>query len=279
MTELTKLNQLYRDGPFAGRIDPWAEAARYFRPMHSGMINALLEILQVPLLERGYVAGRETSLQIAAGREPDVYVRTAQPAKSQATRWDYTLAASAVLADSGVMVDDLDDLDALVVRDVQTGDLVTVLEIISPGNKTREHLMADYRERRARLLLERGVNVVEVDATRSIKRLTDNSETTRYAYHVAIFLPGEPVRIVGIPFGEPLRRIALPLRADVVPVEAHQAYVRAYQAPLSAWHILHETDYSLAALPFKTTLDEAQQQAAQQAVQAWRDALSTAQGD
>ncbi len=266
--------RLYRSGAFPGRIDPWVEAARYIRPIHAGMIGAMLDMLQTPLMQRGYVAGRETSLQIASGREPDVYIRRDDRPKPRAPGWDYEVAAAEILAEAGTQVATDDDLNALHIREAQTGDLVTVVEIVSPGNKTRDHEISAYRERRSRLLLERGVNVVEMDPTRSVKRLTANRVTEEAAYHVAIFLPGDAVRVVTIAFEQPLSRIALPLREDVIPLETQLAYERAYQQTLSAWHIQHEDGYTAAGLPFPSTLSDAQREAALAAVAAWQAKLA-----
>ncbi len=45
--------------------------------------------------------------------------------------------------------------------------------------------MWDYIERRNRLIYGKGVNVVELDLTRSIKRLTQDILAETYAYHIA----------------------------------------------------------------------------------------------
>src|SRR5688572_21277940 len=57
-------NELLKIGAFPGQIDPWAEA-RFFHAIHGGMIGHLMEQIQGPLEEIGYIAGRETSLTIA----------------------------------------------------------------------------------------------------------------------------------------------------------------------------------------------------------------------
>lgn len=263
---------LFEQGPFPGRIDPWAEAARYFRSIHSETISALLTSLREPLLELGYVAGREPSLQIAEGREPDIHIRREQA--EHTLRWNYELAAAEVLAEPGVAIEDAAEFEALHIRELKTGDLVTVIEIVSPGNKTRDHEMTAYRERRSRLMLERGVNVVEIDPTRSIKRLTNNSETRAFAYHIAVFLPGEAVRIIGIPFEAPLSRFAVPLRGTVVPVELQDAYNHAYRQTTTAWHIQHEGRYTEDDLPFPTVLTDSQRREVLQAVERWQQELA-----
>ncbi|MEM6281355.1 MAG: DUF4058 family protein [Chloroflexota bacterium] len=136
-------------GPFPGHMDPWAEAARYFQQIHSGMIHNLQDQLQDTLIALGYQAGKEASLQIMV-----------------------------ILADSL-------EIEALHITDMDSGELVTVVEIISPRNKTHPQEMALYREQRARVFLDADVNVVEVDATRSYARLLAHKLAEQHAYHIA----------------------------------------------------------------------------------------------
>jgi hypothetical protein len=216
-------------GPFPGRIDPWAQVGHHFQQIHSGLIDNLISQMNPQLLQMGYVIAREASLQIAEGREPDIFVQRAMDAAKPAVRWNYELAATEVLADPGVVVEDEFDLHALHIKDFDSGRLVTIVEIISPNNKTKPQGIADYRARRERLLLEHAVNVVEIDPTRSVKHLFNNKIANEYAYHVVVYLPDESPYFIGIDLGEPLKRLALPLRGEVIPVELQRAYDYGYQ--------------------------------------------------
>lgn len=265
--------QLLKQGPFPGQIDPWAENARYFQSIHSGMIDHLLSQIQDPLLKRGYLVGKETSLQIVEGREPDLYVRGNIETLPQEMIWDYVMAATAVAAEPGLIAETR-DLQALHISDSRAGDLVTIVEIVSPGNKTQDLVIEEYQERRGRLLLRQGVNVVEIDATRSNKRLLQHYLTAAHAYHIAVYLPHQWPRVVYSNFGQPLKRIALPLRAEVIAVELQKAYDHAYQMAATAGHIRKEKQYTLEGLPFPSLLTDEQRQSALQAVDAWQKQLA-----
>jgi hypothetical protein len=188
-------NQLFKQGPFPGRIDPWAEAGRYFPQIHAGMIGHLLDQVQDDLFDMGYVAGRENSLQIAERREPDIYIERHEnvPTVSVST-WDYAAAAAEALAEPGVaIIWEVPELDALYIRELD-GATGAVAEIISPGNKTARR-RSEYQERRERLL-NQGVNVVEIDLTRG-QGLLEDKLVYPYAYNAVVYLPEELPRLIG----------------------------------------------------------------------------------
>lgn len=267
--------ELYKRGPFPGQIDPWAETGRYFHQIHGGMIDELQDMLQDTLIEMGYQVGREASLQIVTTRQPDLYVERVEHPKTLQTRWDYETAASEILMEPGTAILEYEpELSALYVYDITAGDLVTVIEIISPSNKVNPNDIARYQTERKQLFLAQGVNVVEIDATRSYKRLITHVLTQDHAYHIAIFLPGDLPRVLVNDYGEPLKRFALPLREEVVPVDTQAAYDRAYQSGAVGGLIYKEGQYIEDALPFPSLLTEAQQQEALAAVKAWQDELA-----
>ena len=264
---------LFQQGPFAGNVDLWAEDDHYFQTIHTEIISALMDMIQQPLFDMGYVPGREASLQITEGREPDIYVQTINQIKPLVD-WNYDLAAVEVLAEPGMRVEDAELLSALHIRRAYDGDLVTVCEIVSPGNKRTSEQVRAYQERRSRLFLEKGVNVVEVDLTRSVKRLVNNGVTKVNPYHIAIFLPGDAVRIVEVKLNQLLPRLALPLRGEVIPIDLQQSYQRAYSRAATAWHIEHDGHYMEDYLPFASALSVEEREQAMAQVAVWQAALA-----
>lgn len=264
----------FKRGPFPGEIDPWAEDGRYFQQLHASMIDNIIAALQDDLLRMGYQAARETSLQIAAYRKPDVFVhRRSQPDSAQTDKgWDYARAAGAIQVNPGVTVTPEDDFFALHILD-SDGKLVTVVEIISPRNKRYDVDIASYQRDRHRLFLEKGVNVVEIDATRSIKRLLMHRLTRQHPYHVAIFLPGDLPRLLMWSVFESPPTFALPLRESVLPVALESVYRTAYERLAMAASLVREYRYQRANLPFASTLTNEQITYALETVQTWQTAL------
>jgi Protein of unknown function (DUF4058) len=260
-------------GPFAGRIDPWAEDDYFFQQIHSGMIAEILKQINLPLAKLGYSISKEASLQIAEGRKPDVSITRSQQ-RTKPSRVDYQTSATLKLLepDLGVSFEEV-ELDAIYVRDNEK-TLVTIIEVVSPGNKTPADYVADYQERRRRLFLDQGVNVVEIDTTRSIKHLFDHTHTRRFAYHTAVFIPADAIYLYLGDFGEALKSIALPLRNEVLGIHLQNAYNVAYRDALIADQIERKTHYLQEALPFPSLLTDEQREGAFKAVSAWQAELA-----
>lgn len=263
-------------GPFPGRVDPWAEDAHYFQQIHSGMIEDIINQVRPRIIPMGYRIAKEVSLQIAEGREPDISIQRVMNAPPPRVHWDYELVAAELLADAGVAIESDYDLQAIHIKEIETGKLVTVIEIISPGNKIKPNLVQDYRMRRERLVLDQGVNVVEVDLIRSLKRLFN--QPTVHPYHVIIFLPGQSPRHIEMEFEKPLSRIALPLRETAILVDLQQAYTNAYQHVLIAQQMEDDQFYTADHLPFPSLLTEAQQASISKIVAHWQSELQRLRG-
>jgi len=261
-------------GPFPGRVDPWAEDAHYFQQIHSGMIATLMDYMMPLLLKMGYFASSEASLQIAASRKPDITVVRSSSVNPERQPLDYRAVAASVLAEPGIAIRmNEPELEAIYIRSSDSSELVTVLEIISPRNKSHNVDMLRYQEERDSLFLERGVNVVEIDPTRSVKRLIEHEVTVHASYHVAVFIPGEFVYILASELDEPLKRCALPLRNEALAVEFQEAYDFAFQQRGIAAQIDYKDHYDEAALPFPSLLTDAQREAALETVREWRKTL------
>ncbi len=269
--------QHLRRGAFAGHIDPFAEDARYFQQIHSGMIGALLNQMGDALLTAGYIGSKEVSLQIVAQREPDISIERIAVMPPIMTDLEYATAATAILAEPGLEIDlyaDEPELDAIKIYDNQR-ELVTVIEIVSPRNKTHQPDIRRYQQQRQQLFLAQNVNVVEIDITRSVKRLLEHPFTLRPPYHVAIFVPGQRVRVITQELGEPLKRCALPLRREVIPMELQRAYDEAYHAALIAPQIEQAQEYQVQFLPFPTLLEDNQRDTIMATVKMWQNELET----
>lgn len=225
--------------PFPARIDPWSEAQRYFKQISESMIFNFAAQTHEQLLRMGYIPSLQASLQLA--EEPDI--------------------------------DDEVRTHAFHVRQRGTRRLVSVVEIILPDSKSQPELALQYEMQRNHLLKEQGVHFVEIDLTRSLSRIQDNSLTASSPYHVAVHLSGEASRFILMEFDQFTKRFALPLISEVVPVELQAAYDRGYRQVTIAGQIYDDGLYDLEHLPFSSLLTERQCQQALEAVHQWKQKL------
>ncbi len=260
-------------GPFPNQIDPWVEAGRYFHPLHNEIISQIMLRLRGELRQLGYTIGREASLQVTELGKPDLYIQSLANGAPRQRAYEYATAAEGVLAEPGVLLNAEPELDGLHIRHLESGDLVTIIEIVSPKNKESQGIIQAYVERRQRQVLEQGVNVVEIDLTRSVQHLVYLDRLNRTDYHIAVHLPDPVSRVIRMAYGEPLKRFALPLRREVVAVELQPVYADAYRNASCALHMDHEGHYTEANLPYPSLLTDGQRQSALLAVQTWRDQL------
>jgi hypothetical protein len=274
MARLSKVyTDLLKQGPFPGIIDLWGEDAHYFHQLHGRMMGFIAEQMQPDLLALGYQAGCEASLQIIDQRIPDIYIRRREGDEPPPAKWDYGAAAATIMAEPGLLTDvEIPQLDAVYIYELASNDLVTIIEVVSPGNKSSTDALTEYRARRDHIL-SKGVNVVELDLTRSKRHLLEDHQTHLFAYHYAIYLPGQEARLIGMPVLEPLKRVAIPLRKEVVGLEPQPTYDAAYHQVLLAGHILRETDYHAADLPQTALLTSKQRSDALEQATAWKTRL------
>jgi len=272
--------EVYKQGPFPHRIDPWAENPHYFQQIRSGIIADIIDQIHDTIFDMGYLAGKEASLLITERREPDVFVRSRTFTPITQPEWNYSQAAATIQAEPGLEFsgETFPEPDAIHITHRETGELVTIVEIISPRNKDRSSDMWDYIERRNRLIYHKGVNVVELDLTRSNKRLTQDILAETYAYHIAIYMSDQSPRFIGMEYGQPLKRFALPLRHQVVGVETQHAYDNAYQLAYIASHIEIDLQYAASEIPFPSLLNETQTREALETIGKWRETLKGLQG-
>jgi hypothetical protein len=262
--------ELRRLGAFPNHIDPWAERGKYFHQLHAHMIGYLLDQTTEALEELGYVIGRESSVQITTS-QPDIFIETIlnRAPKSQT----YGEAAATLELEAGIELTKPEiELDRLFIQALDTGDLVTVVEFVSPNNKVNQKDIFKYQIRRDELL-QAGVNVVEIDFTRSVKRLLDDPITERYPYHIVIYPFDEAPYFLGMGLTDAPKTFAIPLRDEVYPAELNSIYRQAYAKLNIAGQIQRLGDYSLEALPFPSLLTADETRTLLDAVQAWQAAL------
>lgn len=152
--------------PFPG-MDPWLEHPALWPDVHDSFLGAIRDEVTPLVAPRYYVAlGRRTYILrpddlIFVGR-PDVAVVSHPPATSGGR----TAGKVMGVVDVEVALSDEVTENYLEVHDVDTGTLVTALELLSPANKLHRKQRADYERKRQRIL-DSGTSLIEVDLLRA----------------------------------------------------------------------------------------------------------------
>jgi len=202
--------------PFPG-MDPYLEHPGLWPDVHHGLIEALRDALapvlrpryRVAIEQRVYVANMEGLFFL--GR-PDVSVLGTKPPAGPAAG---TAASIAVIEPMTVEVPLPDHLREgyLEVRDVATGEVVTVLELLSPTNKRPGEGRRLYEEKRLQVLGTRS-HLVEVDLLREGEPMTmwGNGHGRHYRILVSRSERRPRADLYAFDLPQPIPSFLLPLR-------------------------------------------------------------------
>ena len=158
--------------PFPG-MDPWLEHPAIWLDVHNRLITAIADELTPRVAPKYYLGLEQRAYTLDPGElvfvgRPDIAVaRTASADAAYEPDDDEEPAAVGVLDVEVAMNDQLREW-FLEIHDVETGLLVTVLEILSPFNKIHTEGRAEYIKKRIRVLESR-TSLVEIDLLRAGK--------------------------------------------------------------------------------------------------------------
>lgn len=155
--------------PFPG-MDPYLEHPTLWADVHDRLLATIADEL-VPLVAPTYYVAlqRHAYLLLTGGErtylgKPDVAV--GMP-KLPVGAWSpVPVASGAGVLEVEVPMEEEVDENYLEVREVKTGKLITVIELLSPVNKIHPEGRAEYIEKRNQILRTR-TNLVEIDLLRS----------------------------------------------------------------------------------------------------------------
>jgi Protein of unknown function (DUF4058) len=209
--------------PFPG-MDPWLERPALFPPFHSAFITYMEAALNAAL-PAGYVASGESRVYVdpKLQRIPDVGVFGPDaPASGGAVA---TLELKGLIAAAVESVSDPVEEHYLEILSGDDERLVTVIEVVSPSNKTNSEGRTSYKQKQGECRAS-GVNLVEIDLVRGGPHVTAVPEPRLRAvaptcdYHVCVTVAGAPrlYFVAGFALADPLPAISVPLESGVTPV-------------------------------------------------------------
>lgn len=201
--------------PFPG-MDPYLERAARWHPFHTLLVSGLVRVIEPVLPARYYVSVEERtcvvdSAGLETGRLPDAAVIGQDAPEFQG-------GTATAIAARGVQVlvpaPEVHRERYLEIRDLeQAEEVVTVIEVLSPANKTPGPGREEYLTKRA-AILHSTTHLVEIDLLRSGPRMPALGAPEGAAYGILVsdarsrphgFLVQFGVRDTVPPFPLPLR--------------------------------------------------------------------------
>jgi Protein of unknown function (DUF4058) len=208
--------------PFPG-MDPYLEHPSAWPNVHHRLITAIADTLAPQLLpkyqvlveERIYQVEDQDSILVGA---PDVKVQRLNSA-AEMSGLAVAIPAAEPLSVT-LTIPETVRQGYLEVREIATGQVITVIEVLSPVNKRPGKGRLDYENKRA-MILSSSSNLVEIDLLRQWKPLPIQESLERSHYRILVSAQEQRPQASLYPFNlsNPIPCFPLPLRSeDQLPV-------------------------------------------------------------
>jgi hypothetical protein len=203
--------------PFPG-MDPYLEHPNAWPNVHHRLMTAIADDLAPQLLPKYQVLIEERIYQVEAQDSilvgvPDVLV---QQLRSEPEASGVAVASPAAEPLSVTLtIPETVRQGYLEVREIATGQVITVIEVLSPVNKRTGRGRLDYETKRA-LILSSSSNFVEIDLLRQGQPMPIQDQLTRSRYRILVSAaekrPQADLYAFNLP--DPIPNFPLPLHAE-----------------------------------------------------------------
>lgn len=227
--------------PFPG-MDPYLETCDLWGDVHHGLISQIRSVLN-PALRPNYVARVELRVYVSddddPGREaiiPDVRVEKPKRGGGRKAKEESAVAIAEPLIIPFLIDDEIEEA-RLEIKHLETGALVTIIEVLSPTNKIRgARGRVSFMEKRQETRSS-DVHWVEIDLLRAGTPSITRPPLRPSDYRILVSRAGErskarywpvnvrqPLPIIGIPLRAPDADVPLDLGAVLRAAYDHGAY-------------------------------------------------------
>jgi Protein of unknown function (DUF4058) len=234
------LREIDMANPFPG-MNPYLESADYWRDLHSRLINAISDLLQ-PALRPCYNARIEERLLVVPLSQhiyPDVSI-SKNTLREAATFYEVDSPPvayddKAITPPLLVSVGGVPPETYIEIVRVDTREVVTAIEVLSPTNKAKGDGLEAYARKR-RSVLSSQTNLVEIDLLREGVRLIPQPaecDVSRCRYMIGVnrATKREQFELYPVALNETLPKFNIPLREPDpdVPLDLQAAFERCYE--------------------------------------------------
>lgn len=231
--------------PFPG-MDPYLERPDVFGTLHDNMITYIIESLQ-PRLPAPYFAdtGRRVWVEMSHRMiEPDVNVRRVAENGGDDAGGALAVATATLVCAEPVVVtvphDEHREPFVQIMAQTEEGErLVTLIEVLSPTNKTPGSKGRDLYVRKQQEILDSPIHLVEIDLLRggehttAVPRAFALRKTGPFDYHVCVHRSEHFEDYLVYPIALPMRlpTVGIPLLAGDpdVPLDLQAVFDRCYE--------------------------------------------------
>ena len=183
--------------PFPG-MDPWLEAPTLWPGVHNTMISVIRFAL-TPNLPKQYFADIQERLYVCQPDDPvtrvivpDAIIREHQNILDRAARTAGSVRGSTATMQAPI-IEPLEIRERrVVIRTVDKNRVVTVIELLSPANKTRRSMGRRHYIRKRNNVLDSSAHFVEIDLLRGGERFEGYTKLPPSDYVIAV--SREPIR-------------------------------------------------------------------------------------
>ncbi len=218
--------------PFPG-MDPFVESMKW-ETTHHAMAEGIAEFIS-PQLPDGFVISSEDSVtlltpteggggfRVGSRRAPDNYISTTQPESSVAMM----TVPDDILAPDSVVENDQSPFFSVIIRGKE-GEIVTWIELLSPGNKDPNGFKV-YQAKRSRILSSNAA-LLEIDLTSEHGPLPEHDPGLGTRYYAMLNKPDDRSRFLqyGIPLRRPMRTLKVPVTNATVDLDLQEVFNRIY---------------------------------------------------
>lgn len=198
-------------------MDPYLEHPSLWEDVHNSLIVAIRDALS-PLVAPRYYIGVERRAyllkpdDIVLIGKPDIAVIGPRPAYGPIRA---TASPSIAVLEVDVPMNDEVGENFLEIHEVETGQLVTVVELLSPVNKLHSKGRQDYEEKRDQIFRTR-TNLVEIDLLRAGESMQIVGPAVDSDYRILVSRGAKRPRAQLYPFSvrHPIPSFPLPLLPD-----------------------------------------------------------------
>jgi len=241
-------------------MDPYLESSAHWPDFHFRFINYLSELAQPDLVPRGYFATiceRLVLIDDYRAIIPDLAIK-AGPESATPT---IVPQATGVLTPVEIIVQPFQERQLYLEIQTATGEVITVIEVLSPTNKRPGNGRREYLKKQLRVL-ESQCNLVEIDLLRGGKHtvaapldsLAEKPRLSAASYLACVHRGGIPNRFLLYPImlREQLPKIGIPLRAGEpdITLDLQSAMIKAYDGGVFQLRINYQGVLS-GKFPFK----------------------------